>query len=211
MVIMYNLLYSTASYAQISIPESEGYYQEDALKAVNKLKDISMGKADAPVVIYEYLSLTCRYCGDFHTNVFKEIKEAYIDTGKVRFVMREFPLDGIAYSYAVLARCAEDKKFTAINGVLLDEQYKWLSADDTLEMYKKYAKKFGFSTAQYDACITNDALLNMLYDSVDNARDELGINATPTFFINGHKFSGGMSYEEMQAVIENELTKVANK
>jgi len=155
------------------------------------LPDLVLGKADAPVTIVEYASMTCGHCASFHNNVFPALKEKYIDTGKVRFIMREFPLDNLAAAGAMLARCAGGDATHAMISALFKTQDKWafVRGNPVPELFK-IAQQAGFTQERFDTCLKDNATLDKMISSRQRASEEFGVNATPTFFINGKRLRG---------------------
>ncbi|WP_343800568.1 DsbA family protein [Paenochrobactrum glaciei] len=178
----------------------------DAAKVAEpgKLKEMIYGKEDAPVTIVEYASLTCPHCADFTLNTFPTIKEKYIDTGKVRLIFREFPFDPRATAAFMLARCApEDRYFPMVN-VFFQQLQQWAMAQDGEAALLQIAKLAGFTQESFQACLTNQELL----DDINGVRERgssYGVNATPTFFINGQKYAGSLSVDDMSAIIDKLL------
>ncbi len=161
-----------------------------------------VGDPEAPVTIIEYASMTCPHCRTFHKDVYPEIKEKYIDTGMAKLYFREFPFDPAAAAAFMLAQCAgEDKYFTMID-VLFDKQATWKSGNVVEELFK-ISKLAGFTQETFNACLKNQELLDNVLAIQKKAAEDYGVNATPTFFINGTKYAGNMSAEAMGEVIES--------
>ena len=156
------------------------------------LPDLVLGKADAPITVVEYASMTCGHCANFHTKVFPTLKEKYVDTGKVRFIMREFPLDNLAAAASMLARCAGEGKTFPLISVLFAKQDEWafVKGDPRPELFK-FAKQAGFTQESFDKCLTDQKLLDDIAAVRARAADTFGVNSTPTFFINGKKIERG--------------------
>ena len=163
------------------------------------LPDMALGPVNAPVNIVEYSSLTCPHCADFAENVFPMLQSKYIDTGKVHFVSREFPLEIKAAGASMLARCAAggdaQKYFDAI-AMLFKEQPALV--EHTTDTLKAVGGKFGMSEEAVEACVKDNALLDKIKADQDFAYDTLKVDATPTFFINGERVKGSMSFEEFE-------------
>jgi protein-disulfide isomerase len=162
--------------------------------------DMALGSADAPVTIVEYSSLTCPHCAAFAENVFPMLQSKYIDTGKVRFVSREFPLDVKAAAAAMLARCAANgdaPKFFEITMTLFRQQQDLV--DHTTETLASIGAMFGMAAPAVESCVKDDATLDKLQADQTFAYKELKVDATPTFFINGEKVKGAISFEELEA------------
>ena len=163
------------------------------------LPDMAIGSAKAPVTIVEYSSMTCPHCAAFAENVFPMLQSKYIDTGKVRFVSREFPLDIKAAGASMLARCAANgdaqKYFDAVAMLFKQQQELVENTTDTL---KAVGDKFGMSGDAVETCEKDNTLLDKLKSDQDFAYDKLKVDATPTFFINGERVKGSMSFEEFE-------------
>jgi protein-disulfide isomerase len=163
------------------------------------LPDMALGSAKAPVTVVEYSSLSCPHCADFSENVFPMVRSKYIDTGKVRFVSREFPLEIKAAGAAMLARCAANgdaSKYFEATAMLFKQQQALL--EHTTDTLKVVGAKFGMSEDAVEACVKHNGLLDKLKADYDFAYDTLKVDATPTFFINGERVKGSMSFEEFE-------------
>ena len=177
------------------------------LQQPGPLGDMVLGADNAPVTIIEYASMTCSHCADFHNKTYPKLKERYIDTGKVRFIMREFPLDPLAAGAFMLARCAgkDDKnKYFAMVETLFHQQRDWL-VQRPLDPLKAIAKQAGFSEQTFEQCLANQQVLNGIEQVRQRAAEKLGVNSTPTFFINGKIQRGAISIEELDKQIESYL------
>ena len=167
--------------------------------------DVALGSAKAPVTIIEYASMTCPHCAHFSETTFPELKKRYIDTGKVRYIFREFPFDKVAAAAFMLARCAAkdggNDKYMAVVETLFAKQDQWVN-DHPLEPLENIAKQLGFSDASFKACLTNQTVLNNIEAVRDRAVDKLGVNSTPTFFVNGKKVVGDVSIDTMAKEID---------
>jgi protein-disulfide isomerase len=184
------------------IPQSQGRVDMAKLLEPGSLPEKVLGEANAPVTIVEYASMTCGHCAAFHTNTFPQIKTKYVDTGKVRFVMREFPFDPRAEAGFMLARCSGDKYF-AMTDVLFQQQQSWAGVQDARAALLQIARLAGFSQESFEACLTDQKLLDDVRAVRLRGANEFGVDATPTFFINGQKYSGAMSVDEMSAIIDS--------
>jgi len=161
---------------------------EDLMKTVDGLSDVALGPADAKVVVVEYASLTCGHCAHFHDAGFPEFKKKYIDTGKVRFILREFPLDNLAAAAAMLVRCAGPDKHYAFVDLLFDKQGDWaFGSGNPVPRLFEIAKQTGFTQEAFDKCLTDQKLLDEIIAQRSRASDQFGVSATPTFFVNGKK------------------------
>ncbi len=163
------------------------------------LPDMALGSANAPVTIVEYSSLTCPHCADFAENVFPMLRSKYIDTGKMRFISREFPLEIKAAGASMLARCAANgdaQKYFDATAMLFKQQQALV--EHTTDTLKEVGGKFGMSEEAVEACVKDNALLDKLKADQDFAYDKLKVDATPTFFVNGERVKGSMSFEEFE-------------
>lgn len=186
-------------------PKPDGSVDIAKLMAPGPLPEMSIGKADAPVTIIEYLSMTCPHCAAFHRETFDAIKEKYVDTGKVRFILREFPLDNKATAAIMLARCAPEGQGPALVSALFKNQMTWVTADDARGALLQMSKLAGFTQESFDACLTNQKLLDDVLKVRETGGKEFGVDSTPTFFINGQRYGGSMSVAEMSALIDAAL------
>jgi protein-disulfide isomerase len=145
--------------------------------------------------------MTCPHCAHFSAETFPELKKRYIDTGKVRFIFREFPLDPLAAAGFMLARCAGKDKFMPIVETLFAKQDQWV-VKDPVPPLEDIAKQFGFTDESFKQCLTNQKVLDSIQAVRDRAADKLGVNSTPTFFVNGKKLVGDVSLETMAKEID---------
>ncbi len=157
--------------------------------AESALPDMALGKEDAPVTIVEYSSLTCPHCAHFHRDVMPQLKSEYIDTGKVRFIQREFPLNNAALAGSVLARCVDPTRFFAFTDLLFAKQEDWAFKEDAFQPLKLYAKQAGLTDADFAKCIDDESLQKKIL-AVRERGEKEGVRGTPTFFINGKIFNG---------------------
>jgi protein-disulfide isomerase len=171
------------------------------LEAKGPLDDIPMGSETAPVTIIEYASMTCPHCADFEVRTFPKLKEKYIDTGKVRFIMREFPLDRTAAAAFMLARCAGTDKYYPLIETLFQQQQKW-AVRDPVPPLLAIAKQAGLTEESFKSCISDTALLNKVQQTRDRGANKFKVEATPTFYINGEKFSGALSIDDLDKAIQ---------
>src|SRR4051794_20985816 len=168
--------------------------------------DRVLGKADAPVTIIEYASLTCPHCAAFEKDILPRIKSEWIDTGKAKLVFRDFPLDGSALKAAIVARCAPPERFYGFIGVLFAQQGSWGLAQDPVPGISRIAKLGGMGEDQVQACLKNDALQNKVLAGRLAAEQQYQVESTPTFFINGKKVVGAKE-EDIVAAIKSAAPK----
>ena len=169
------------------------------------MSEKSMGAEGAPVVLEEYASFTCHHCAIFHMDVLPRLKEKYIDTGKLRFVYRDFPLDIYALRASQLARCVGNDKFFAFQGVIFKNQKKWVVSDDPLKSLLLLARQGGMSGEDFRQCVGHEGLEEALLKARLKYEKEWRIAATPTLVINGKKFEKGYRFEEVARAIEAEI------
>ena len=172
------------------------------------LPDMALGPEKAPVTIYEFASMSCPHCAAFEQNVFPMIRSKYIDTGKVRYVFREFPLDIKAAAASMLARCianGDAEKFFGAIDTMFKQQVPLMT--QTQETLQAIGMQAGMDDKGAETCIKDQSLLDKLSADQKFANEELKVDATPTFFINGEMSKGAVSFEEMEAKIEPLLKK----
>jgi protein-disulfide isomerase len=163
----------------------------------NPLGEMSMGDEKAPITVIEYASMTCPHCAHFSEATFPELKTKYIDTGKVRFIFREFPLDQLAAAGFILARCAGPDKYFPIIETLFATQKEWV-VQRPLAPLTAIAKQAGLSQEAFEACLDNKVMIEGIEKVRNQASEKFGVNATPTFFVNGKRLSGALSMEELE-------------
>ncbi len=166
------------------------------------LPDKVLGKEDAPVTIVEYASMTCPHCKNFHEGALKEIKEKYIETGKVKLIFPEFPLDNRAIAASMLARCAPADKYFPMLDILFAQQSEWSTSSDPRPILFNISKMAGFSKESFEACIANADIFNGIKAMRARGGDKFEVNSTPTLFIGGVKFSGELSFKGVSAAID---------
>lgn len=194
---------TTTAAADVKAPEPQGSYDAAEVATEGALPDLWLGDENAPVQIVEYASMTCGHCAHFHEATWPELKKRYVDTGKVRFVLREFPFDPRATAAFMLARCSGDNYYP-LTDVLFKTQSTWAGApgDDFLKTLYNTVKIAGFSQEAFDACLRDQKLLDNVNSVRNRAADKYGVQATPTFLINGKKYAGAMPIEEFAAIID---------
>jgi protein-disulfide isomerase len=169
--------------------------------APQALPDIVEGKADAPVVIVEYASMTCGHCAAFHNDVYPTLKKDFIDTGKVKFMLREFPLDERAAAAFMLARSLGDKRDAAVD-FLFAQQKNWAFTETPFESLANMVKQIGIGQEKFEETLKDEKLQKAVY-AVAEQGQKFGVNATPTFFINGVKFDGRMDVAGLPKIIDD--------
>jgi len=174
------------------------------LNTPSPLGDIALGPADARVTIIEYASMTCPHCAVFTKETFPKLKAAYVDTGKVRYIFREFPLDQLALLGAQLARCiakGDGPKYFGAIDVLFATQDEWAN-NKPIEPLKRLTKQLGMNDGEFEACANNETIGKGIIATRDYAYDKLKVNATPSFFVNGQLLQGEASLEDFAKIID---------
>ncbi len=182
-----------------------------------KSGDHIMGNPDAPITMIEYASVTCGACAAFHLSVLPQIKEKYIDTGKVQFILREFPTRprDRAIAAFMLASCMPEERYFNMLDVLFKEQPGWINAvnelgqPDTYNALRKIGLRAGLSNEQVKACIQEDKDEFDRLASVEKDGIKLGVKSTPTFIINGKLYVGGRPFDQMKAIFDPILAEAA--
>jgi protein-disulfide isomerase len=151
--------------------------------------DIVIGKADAPITIIDYSSLSCPHCGHFHSQVLPALQKQYIDTGKAKLVYRHFPLNAPALRAAQLVNCAAPGQRQNFLKVLFDMQPQWAFTEGFIAQLKQIASVGGIDSAEFDSCLADKTGESKIIDVRKRAAEEAQVNATPTFFINGVKMT----------------------
>ena len=190
-----------ATPAAAKVPESQGNVDMAELLKPGALPDKQLGKDDAKVTIVEYASMTCPHCAHFAATTFPDLKKKYIDTGKARYILREFPFDPSAEAGFMLARCAKDNYFPMVD-VLFRQQANWVGVSNTKDALLQISKLAGFTQESFEACLTDQKLLDDVRSVQKRGANEFKVDSTPTFFINGKTYKGAMSIEEMSAIID---------
>lgn len=190
-----------ATPAAAKAPDSTGDVNMAELLKPGALPDKQLGKDDAKVTIVEYASMTCPHCAHFAATTFPELKTKYIDTGKARYILREFPFDPSAEAGFMLARCSKDNYFPMVD-VLFKQQANWVGVNNTKDALLQISKLAGFTQESFEACLTDQKLLDDVRSVQKRGADEFKVDSTPTFFINGKTYKGAMSIEEISAIID---------
>jgi protein-disulfide isomerase len=185
-----------------SAPEASGEVDVEDLMAPGALPDMVEGDEDAPITVVEYASMTCPHCASFHENTLPTIKENYVETGKVKFILREFPFDPRAAAAFMLARCAPGDTYFPMIDILFKQQDVWARAQNARAPLENIAKLAGFTQESFEACLTDQKLLDDINTVRERGASEFGVSSTPTFFINGKKYSGALTVDQMSAIFD---------
>ena len=196
------LSYIAASTGAMMLPRPS--FAKVTISAEHAAAVRTLGSPDAQLVIAEYFSMTCGHCGSFHTQTFPKVKSELIDTGKVRFEMYPFPLDGLALRAHALCRALPESAYFTMVDILLSEQQKWIGAADPIEALRGYGRIGGVSSAKFDAIMADRAFLEAIYQIRQDAYKEFNIESTPSFVVNKtHKFNGALGYDEFLKELES--------
>ncbi|WP_244651048.1 DsbA family protein [Rhizobium sp. CFBP 8762] len=196
---------SAAAAAPADLPQPEGTVDMAKLLEPGALPEMALGEANAPVTIVEYMSMTCPHCAAFHNSTFDAIKAKYVDSGKVRFIVREFPFDPRAAAAFMLARCAPEGQYFPMVSLLFRQQQAWAAAQNGRDALLQVSKVAGFSQASFEKCLTDQKLLDNVNAVMQRGAKEFEIQSTPTFIINGKKYAGALSVDVMSGLIDQNL------
>jgi len=164
--------------------------------------DHVLGKADAPITIIEYASLTCPHCAEFNKEVLPEVKAKYIETGKAKLIYRDFPLDQWALRASVLARCAPSDKYFGFVDVLFQNQVTWATAKDPMAALEKIGMLGGVSSAQFSACMQDKKLQDAVLAQSLQGQKEFDVQGTPTIIVNGKKIENPQSFADFDKILK---------
>ena len=170
-------------------------------------QDRVLGKPDAAITIVEYASLSCPHCAHFANAVLPKLKENWIDTGKAKLILRDFPLDEPALRAEMLARCVPPERFYPVVEMMFETQDKWVVAKEWRAALEKLVRLAGIGKKEFDGCLADKALEDQVAQSRLTASQQLGVNSTPTFFINGKKFEGEPSLEAFEKLLSGLAAK----
>jgi protein-disulfide isomerase len=174
------------------------------LNEPSPIGEMTMGPDNAKVTVIEYASASCPHCANFYKTTFQELKKQYIDTGKIRFVFREFPHNDAALAAFMIARCAPKDKYFPLIDTYFQTQDSWL--ENPAEGLFKIAQLAGFTKASFDACLKNEEVAKGIIAVRDKAESEFGVTGIPTFFINGKILNGEATFDQFKKVIDPQLT-----
>lgn len=176
------------AYAQVDTAE---------LAQPGPLGEMAQGAANAPVTIIEYASMTCSHCATFHVQTYPQLKAKLIDTGKVRYILREFPLDDLARGAFMLARCGGDKYFDIVDA-LFKNQKAWAFVQNPVPQLFATVRPFGFNEQSFEKCLSDQKMLDGINEVARRGAEKFKVNSTPTFFINGKVFRGAITIDQIE-------------
>lgn len=198
------LIAGTPAVAQNSAEPPAPHGRVSDLKITDQ--DYAMGDPAAKVVLVEYASLTCPHCAAFHAQILPGLKKEFIDTGKVRYIYRDFPLDRLALGAAMVARCSGRESFFGFIDTFYAAQSQWSGASNPVAALANLAKLGGMNGKAFEACLQNAEVQNeVLKQRLEGSRD-YKVEATPTVFVNGDRYSGGMTLEQFRTLLNRLLS-----
>jgi protein-disulfide isomerase len=203
LLIVLSLAGTSPAIAQTPPKPAPGGGEALALKPDDRI----LGKPDAPITIVEYASLTCPHCAHFEVDVLPKLKQKWIDTGKAKLVLRDFPLDALALAAATVARCVPAEKFYPLVDTFFAQQEQWAAAHEPRGALEKLAKLAGVGDKQFKTCTEDKKLEDQVVQSRLTAAQQLGVNSTPSFFINGQKFEGAPTFEAFDQLLSGLAAK----
>lgn len=172
----------------------------EKLSVSGPLGDKVLGNPNAPVTIIEYASLTCGFCMRFHMETWPALKAKYVDTGKVQFIIREFPLDPLAMGAAMLARCSGNSWYE-MTDMFYRNKEEWAHSSTPVETLRQLVARAGMPGERFEECLKDNSTFEGLKQVADRAKSELGVNSTPTFFINGRKEVGALTLDQFDKIL----------
>ena len=199
-------LLGSAIGAAVLLPKYPAFAQASVsaqdLAVAGPLGDVAQGSADAKVTIIEYASLTCSHCARFHKETYPELKKRYIDTGQVRFILREFPLDPLATAGFMLARCDGEAKYYPVADLLFEQQRTWAFSEKPLDALQQTMRQAGFSKEKFEACLKDQKVYDGINATRKRGEEKFKVDSTPTFFINGQRHAGALTIADIEKIIK---------
>lgn len=188
---------AAAKYKVTQPPVSDGHVSDLKLSD----NDYSIGLKEAKIVLVEYASLTCPHCAQFHTKVLPGLKKEFIDTGKVRYVYRDFPLDRLALGAAMVARCSGRETFFGFIETFYNAQSRWSRSPKPEIALAKLARLGGMSQNKFNQCLQNADIQGKILQQRMQASNDFDVRTTPTVFVNGNRYDGGISLDQFRALL----------
>lgn len=197
---------SSVGFGLSILPGSPAFSQpkplSERLLEPQALPDKVFGNIDAPVTVIEYASVTCGFCIKFHTETWPALRAKYVETGKIRFVIREFPLDQLATAGFMLARCADDEKWYPTLDLLYRTKESWAHAQNPADALLQAVRMAGFNKESFETCLKDEKLFQNMRSGLARASKEFGVESTPTFFVNGTKHTGALTLDQFDAILQ---------
>jgi protein-disulfide isomerase len=187
---------TTAASGEASNQQAAAVPEAPKVQAEIYPDDRILGSPDAPVTIIEYASMTCPHCAHFHTEILPKVKTEFVETGKVRLVFRDFPLDKVAVSASRLAHCVQGDAYFNLLDVLFRSQKDWAQASDPVLALRQIGRTAGLEEAVMDQCMNDQAELDKIVARYKEANEKFQVNSTPTFIINGEVHAGSLPFDD---------------
>jgi protein-disulfide isomerase len=201
--------FSIALAAGTAVAAAPVWAQDAAAPVLPEVPDMVLGNPESKVVLTEYASYTCPHCANFHSEVFKDLKRDYIDTGKIKFVYREVFFDRYGLWAAMIARCGGDLRYFGIQDMIYSTQKEWAASQDPaaiIENLRRLGRTAGLEDAAMDVCLNDGAMAQAMVEKFQKDTEADDINSTPSFILNGVKHSN-MNYADLKALLDAELAK----
>ena len=171
------------------------------------MKEMVLGNQEAKITVIEYASLGCPHCAQFHSGTYQDVKKNYIDTGKIKFIFRDFPLGTPALAASMISRCSGSAKYFGMIDIFFQGQKQWSQAENPMTALKKIARFGGMSATDVDDCLQNQELLDYIQNTARDGGEKHKINSTPSFVIDGETHSGGLPYADFKKLLDKALNK----
>jgi len=171
------------------------------------MKEMVLGNQKAKITVIEYASLGCPHCAQFHSETYQDVKKNYIDTGKIKFIFRDFPLGTPALAASMISRCSGSAKYFGMIDIFFRGQKQWSQAENPMDALKKIARFGGMSASDVDDCLQNQKLLDYIQNTARDGGEKHKINSTPSFVIDGETHSGGLPYADFKKLLDKALNK----
>ena len=191
---------------------TSGPADAQSLPPVEKMTaERSLGNQNAKVTVIEYASLTCPHCAAFHTGPWPAIKKEYIDTGKIKFIFRDFPLDRVALAASMIARCAPAERYFGIISLMFETQDAWRGAANPQAALESIGRLAGMTAETLQTCIQNRAVFDAVMKQRNEGDQKFKIVSTPTILVNDQKIDGSVDIEKVREVVDQALTGARQK
>jgi protein-disulfide isomerase len=214
-IVLFRAVQGIALVAAALIAATVAIHQAKAAENLPPLADImadrALGKDDAPVTLIEYASLTCPHCANFAKETLPGIKRDYVETGKVKLIYRDFPLDNLAMRAAMMARCAPKERYFGLVETLFGTQATWARASDPAAALQRLGAVAGLNADGFEACMGSKDVFDGIMAMRTKADQEQKVNSTPTFFIDGKKVTGDLSLAEFRKQLDAALAAKGQK
>lgn len=195
---------------QTAEANENGGHKISSVINVNLPENYILGKKDAPLSIYEYSSMGCSHCAGFHNNTIPKIKEEFIDTGKVKIIFADFPLDKASLQASMVARCMPEDKYYDFLGLLFKKQFQWHNGRNAEARISEYASLNGLTKEKIQECLKDENISKELIFIREEGIEKLKIQGTPSILFvskNGDKeiYYGAPGYDDLKKIIEEKL------